>query len=224
MTGLRVIDEWPGGFGWIAHPDEYLKRASHAVKSPEGLWLIDPVETDQLADLLATRDPVAGVLVTLDRHTRDADQLARKHDVRVCLPNPLSHLRREFDAPTSTLGPFTRATGFSASIVLDLPGWREVALYDGTGGTLLVGDTLGTAPYFSPPGERLSVHPMLRLVPPAGRFIAFAPERILVGHGEGIMEGGSDALRAAFSAPRRGIPRAWMNALLEGSRASVFRK
>ena len=32
----QVIDRWDGGIGWIAHPDEDSRRASHAVVGDNG--------------------------------------------------------------------------------------------------------------------------------------------------------------------------------------------
>lgn len=35
-VGYRLIDDFDGGVGWLAHPDEDGQRASHAVVGDEG--------------------------------------------------------------------------------------------------------------------------------------------------------------------------------------------
>lgn len=41
---VAIVDRFDGGVGWIAQPDETMRRAAHAVESDEGLWIIDPVD------------------------------------------------------------------------------------------------------------------------------------------------------------------------------------
>lgn len=211
MSEAIIIDRWPDGLGWIAQPDELLRRASHAISGDEGVWLIDPLDTPTLGRILDPLGNVSGVVLTIDRHRRDAGDLAARHDVAIHLPQPISHVVEDVRAPTASIEAFSADTGFAVNRTVDLPGWREVALSDGE--TLLVGDALGTAPYFSPPGERLSVHPLLRLWPPRRGFAGFAPERVLVGHGAGIMSAGSTAVETALGDARSGTPRAWLNSL-----------
>src|SRR5699024_3715660 len=75
-TDLVTIDRFDGGVGWLAHPDERMQRASHALSTDDGVWLVDPVDADGLDDLLAEEGDVAGVVILLDRHKRDAARLA----------------------------------------------------------------------------------------------------------------------------------------------------
>ena len=95
---------------------------------------------------------------------------------------------------------------------VSLPLWREAALWWPDRRTLVVADALGTASYFLAPGERLGVHPLLRLIPPRslGRL---EPEHVLCGHGAGVH--GADAgdlLREAIRSSRRRIP-SWVGGL-----------
>lgn len=213
MTEPAVIDRWDGGFGWIAHPDELLRRASHGILGDRGVWLVDPVDWTGLDDLLQSHGPVAGVVVTIDRHTRDADTLAQRHDVAVHVPTEIGRAAAEIHARTETAAAFAEDTGFHVRKAIELPLWREVALYQPDDGTLIVGDALGTAPYFSPANERLSVYPLLRPMPPRTAYSGLAPERVLVGHGKGVMEDGDQALEQALNRSRRNIPQAYLNSL-----------
>ena len=78
-SSWREIREWDGAASWIAFPDEKMKRASHALADGDDVWLVDPVDVDGLDDTLADLGTVRGVVVLLDRHTRDSAALARRH-------------------------------------------------------------------------------------------------------------------------------------------------
>lgn len=202
----RIVDDWSGGVGWIADPDETMARASHAFVGNDGVWLVDPVDMDGLDAALDDLGEVAGVLVTLGRHTRDAPELARRHDVAVHFPEGLLSQSANLDVATATIEPFLQETAFELLPVLEMPGWREYALYDPHGGTVRIPEAVGTAPYFLAPNERLGVNPALRLVPPRSSLGHVAAHRVLVGHGSGIMADGTAALQAALQRSRRNAP------------------
>jgi hypothetical protein len=82
---------------------------------------------------------------------------------------------------------------------------------------LVVGDALGTAGYFCAPGERLAVHPILRLFPPR-RLRGLSPERVMCGHGAGVHDDAAEALAEALRTARRRIPR-WLPASIRARRA-----
>lgn len=210
---LVEIDRWDGGVGWLAHPEETMQRASHALVVDDEVWLVDPLDADGVDELVSSFGTVAGVVVTLGRHTRDAATLARRYDVSVHLPKPLAGVARGIDTPVELFEYELADTGYRVLPILDWPGWREVALYHDGAGTLLVGDALGTAPYFITGTERLGVSPALRLVPPRATFGQLTPERILVGHGTGIMTNATDALEDALRGARRRAPRLYVDAL-----------
>jgi hypothetical protein len=92
--------------------------------------------------------------------------------------------------------------------VVWIRGWHEVAAFlDGR--VLVAGDALGTASYFRAPGERLAVHPLLRLFPP-GAFRGLEPAHVLCGHGTGIHgPEAAEVLREALRTARRRIPK-WL--------------
>lgn len=202
----RVIDRWEAGLGWIAHPGERLARASHALAAGEEVWVVDPVDFGGLDDLLAGLGAVAGVVVGLDRHERDAAAVANRHDVAVHLPGPLARIADDLDAPTATFEGSLADTGYRTVEVVDNRLWAEVALYHEGHGTLLVPEAVGTADHYVAARERLGVHPFLRLRPPRRALSGLAPERILLGHGEGVHEDAPAALGAALRGARRTAP------------------
>ena len=209
---LHEIDRWEGGAGWIAHPDEDMRRASHALAVDGEVWVTDPVDAPGLDEFLSEFGDVAGAVVCLDRHERDAAAIARRHDVPVYVPEWMPGVADELDAPVERFGFELADTGFRAVPVRNssIPPWREVALYREEDGTLVIPEAVGTAEFFLAPGERLGVHPMLRPAPPRHALSWLEPERVLVGHGEGVFDGAAPALRDALAHARRRLPRAYL--------------
>ncbi len=202
-TAYREVDRFEGGVGWIAHPEETMLRASHALAIDGDVWVIDPVDADGLDDLFAEFGEVAGVVVTLDRHKRDAAAVATRHDVAVWIPDWFSGVAEKLDAPVERFGAELADTGIEAHPLKQGRFWQEVALYEPDSKTLVVPESVGTADYFRAGTERLGVHPMLRAVPPRATLSSFEPDRILVGHGPGIMSDATAALDEALSSSRR---------------------
>jgi len=203
-TALREIDRFEGGVGWIAYPDETMERASHALQTEEGLWLVDPVDADGLDDLLAEFGEVAGVVVCLDRHKRDAAAIARRHDVSVHVPRWMTGVASEIDAPIERAVGELGDSGYELFRIRDssVPPWQEAGLYNPDNGTLVVPESVGAADYFLADGERLGVHPMLRLTPPRAALAGYTPDRILVGHGEGVLTDAAAALDDALDSSK----------------------
>lgn len=205
-ASLREIDRYEGGVGWIAYPDEDMQRASHAVVGENGgVWVVDPVDAAGLDELLADYGEVAGVVVLLNRHKRDAAAIARRHDVSVHVPDFMDGVAQDLDAPVERVYTDLGESGFGVHELIDNPFWKEAVLYGEHDGTLVVPEALGTADYFLVGEERIGVHPALRLKPPK-RLRRFDPERVLVGHGEGVHEDAGEAIRTALSGARRRTP------------------
>lgn len=201
-SDFEEFDRWDEGVGWIAHPEEMIQRASHALVDDGEVWVVDPVDAPGVDDLLGELGEVAGVVVTVDRHRRDAASFANRHGVAVHLP---AWIDRRVDAPVRRFDDRLGDTDYRAIEVLDVPGWHEAALYDEGEGTLVVGDALGTAEYFRAREERLGVHPAIRLFPPRA-FRGLDPQRILVGHGSGVFDDAAATLQDALDGSRRRYP------------------
>jgi len=191
------VREWPGGLSWIADPDEDARRASHALATEAGVWVVDPVDAEGLDDRLTALGAVAGVVVVQDRHTRDAAAVARRHDAAVYVPEwaELTHEKLAVDAERleSTLP----GTEYEVHRLVDTDEWAEAVLVDESGDTLVVPEALGTLSSFGS-GDGLGLHPALD-APPEG-LADWTPERVLVGHGESVHEAATTALRAAVDA------------------------
>jgi hypothetical protein len=204
-TDWREIDRWEGGVGWLAHPDEAMQRASHAVAVDDEVWLVDPIDVPDLGDLLAEFGTVAGVVLLLDRHKRDAARLANRHGVAVHVPATMAGIDADLDAPVEPVAGSLTDTGYAVQELIDNRFWREAVLYSEETGQLIVPEALGTASFYRAPGERLGVSPPLRLWPPR-RLDALSPDRIDVGHGTGIDDDAAGALADALDGARRRAP------------------
>ena len=164
-------------------------RSAHAVVSAGRVWLIDPFEDEAALSAAAELGEPASVLQLLDRHNRDCQPLAQRLGVALArLPD------RTPDTP------------FEVVPVISRKGWREIALWWPEQTALIVAEAVGTAPAFAV-GRRAGVHPLLRLTPPRRQLSAYAPERLLVGHGETIESDASAALKDALDHARSDIPR-----------------
>jgi hypothetical protein len=198
----QLIDEWDGGFGWARA--ERMQRTSHALAVDGGVWLVDPVDAPELEDRVRSLGEPAGILQLLDRHKRGcaawADRLGVIH-------------HRAFDVVD---------VPFQVLPIRDRRWWREVALWEPAGRTLVCADALGTVPFFRAPGERVGLHPLIRPFPPRA-LSGLEPVRILVGHGEAVTDDATGALRDTLAHARRRLPsalKAAVSAARGGSAAS----
>jgi hypothetical protein len=194
------IDRFDGGVGWIAHPEEVMERAGHALATDDGVYLTDPLDADGLDDLVAEFGTVAGVVVLLEYHTRHADRIAARHDVPVYTPEFLvDDVASELDAPVEGVSGTLGATDYELVPVTVNALWKEGALYDGE--TLVVAESVGAAAYFRTDAERVGVSHMRRPWPPAA-LRGLHPERLLLGHGEGVTTDAATVLRRALDNAR----------------------
>jgi hypothetical protein len=183
---IRFCDEFDGGFGWIV--DEFMQRSSHALVVGERAWIVDPVDGPGVEDRIRAAGKPAGVVQLLDRHKRDCAALA----TRLGVPHHV--------VPRQPVAPFEFVPIRSGRT------WKEVALWWPERRVLVCADVLGTTGYYCADGERLGVHPLLRLRPPRQQLAGLRPAVILCGHGEGVFQEADDVLREALSTSRRRIP------------------
>ena len=181
---LRFCDDLGGdGFSWIV--DEPMTRTSHALAAAGKVWLVDPVDWPEAIDRARSLGEPAGVLQLLDRHNRDAVAIAERLGV--------SHLT----VPASLPG-----TPFEVIEIRRWSRWQEVALWWPERRTLVVAEAVGSNAFFCVGDDRVGVHGLLKLIPPR-QLNAFAPEHLLLGHGEGVHgPEATAALRQALSRSR----------------------
>ncbi|WP_136687940.1 hypothetical protein [Halorhabdus amylolytica] len=204
-TDPAIIDRFDGGVGWIAHPDEAGRRASHAIRGEEGVWLFDPLEAPGVEDLLADLGDVVGVAVCSNWHTRDADIFADRFDVPIFVPEWMDRVPEKVDAPVDSYDRELAESGFIVDPVDPLPGWREGVAYRESDGTLYTPDLLSTR--WTVGSERVTLTLPCRFFPPRDLLGDLEPNRILVGHGEGIQENATGALANTLDGARKRLPR-----------------
>jgi hypothetical protein len=176
------------GLSWVV--SEPMERASHALADGGRVWLVDPVDDPAALEAALALGAPAAVLQLLDRHTRDCRALAERLGV--------PHLRVPAEVPDSP---------FEVVRVLDLPGWREVALWWPARRGLVVSEVVGTGAAYAMEGGAAGIHPLLRVLPPGGPR-ALTPEHLLVGHGPPLHgPDAATALEHAYAHSRRDIPR-----------------
>jgi hypothetical protein len=181
------------GLSWRPADEGRMLRTSHALAADDRLWLVDPVDCDGLDGLIASLGDPAGIVLTVDRHARDAVAIAARLGVPVLADRALGRAERATER-------FSDRVPGSPLHSIPIPGrglrrwWREAAVWWPEARVLVVGETLGDAPYFLLDDERLGLHPFRRSQPPM-ELLPCAPETILVGHGDGIPVGAEAPLR-----------------------------
>jgi len=203
-----VVDEWDDGFGWLAHPDEDARRASHAVLGDDGVWLLDPLDAPGLDRVISGLGDVAGVAVLSNYHSRDAAHFADRYDVPVHVPDWFDAVPATADAPVERVTDSLGGSGFELRRVDPLPTWREAIAWRETDKTLYTADLLSALPLYRTGDERLGLYLFARLFPPRDAFTDIEPTRIICGHGPGVFEDATDALQYALSNARTQFPRA----------------
>jgi hypothetical protein len=180
-------DRGPDGFGWVV--DEAGTRTSHALAADGRVWLVDALDWPEAVERALELGEPAGVIQLVDRHNRDCAALAAR-----------------FGVPHVVAPRILPGSPFVFVDVLNRRFWRESALWWPATRTLVVAEALGTNRFYTGGTAPLGVHLVLRLAPPTTALGGFAPERILVGHGEGIGDDAAPALREALGSSRRGLP------------------
>lgn len=205
MATAHVIHRFEGGLSWRPADEPGIARTSHALVDEGRVWLIDPIEAAGIDSEIMDLGEVAGVVVLLNRHMRDADRFALRYDVPLHVPRGMRHDLLPDDALEYDLH-----LGGTPFVVIEIrqnePFWVERALWWPEQRTLVVADCLGSAAYYLSHGsEPMAVHPLLRLTPPMA-LRPLAPRRVLMGHGDPVEFGAERALASALDSSRSELP------------------
>ena len=211
---FTTVDVGEAGIGWIADPTELMQRTSHAFfGADDRLWLVDPLDVPGLDDYLGSHGEVGGVIVAFDRHRRDAAKIAQRFDLPVTVPPVLEGFVGSIDAETRVRpGCETAQLQFHTLLDSRVPPWREAAVIGPDGTTIYIPEVLGRAGYYTAPGERVGVHPMLRVTPPRAAMQSLSFQTLWCGHGRGLTGAQAEVDRALRDARSR-LPAAYLSAL-----------
>ncbi|MFO7794245.1 MAG: hypothetical protein R6V35_04705 [Candidatus Nanohaloarchaea archaeon] len=204
----EFIDEWENGFGWIARPEEDMVRTSHAFED-NGVFLVDPLDAENLDEKLEDYGEVKGIIVLFDRHQRDSEQLAEKYGCPIYVPE---WLEPEIKLDAEPIENKIPGTSWELIETVNTLTGREAGLYNKQTGTIIVADALGTVDFFKGRNEKLGLNPLYRLNPPKN-LLNYDIDRIFCGHGIGIQENTKKTLKNTLDKARRKAPSAYFNAV-----------
>lgn len=212
----EIVDQGEYGFGWIADPEEGSKRASHAFRSDDEIYLFDPLYAEGIEDEIEDMEgEVAGVGLLSSYHTRDSGEFAEMYDVPVFTPEKVGEVLDGIEAETVEVpqGGELGDSGFEVETLepaspfqkaAPMPRWRETVAYREEDGTLYTPDLLSRGA--STGDEEIGVYPLARPFPPEEELQGPDVERILSGHEEGVMEDAEEHLEHALENARSNLP------------------
>lgn len=204
---LAVIDSTADSVSWKREPSGLMACVSHAVRDDDGkVWVFDPVDGVELDELVTNLGEVAGVIVLLDRHVRNAPEIAAR--LGVPLYFPVGKQRQKLPSGTIRYDTHIEGCPFEFIVVRQHDrSWLERAAVLPSRGLLIIAEAVGTVDYYKGGGDlTLAMHPVMRAFPP--RVLqGLEPRRLLVGHGMPVEGNPAEALEEAFADARRGIPR-----------------
>ncbi len=189
----------PGIFHWTIEWPGIFPLESYWLRTPAGGILADPIECVDLETIAEAGDTLA-VVLTNGWHERSASLFARRTDAPIYLPAGHEHLFENLTGYQTYSGGDTLPGDLLA---IATPGQRadggEQALLSPLhGGTLIVGDCLGTAAKWTPwPELPLGGHPRNHPVPAEtlAHLLEYEFENLLPGHGDPIVGGARAALQ-----------------------------
>ena len=189
----------PGVFHWTVDWPGVFPLESYWLKTEAGSVLIDPLESSNL-DAIAEASDVLAVILTTGGHERSAGLFARRTAAPIYVPTVDERLLENLDEYV-TYGDGEMLPG--SLLTIATPGRRaedgEHALLSPLhGGTLIVGDCLGTASKWTPWAELpLGGHPRNhpRPVESLKHLLDHQFENLLPGHGKPILGGARSALQ-----------------------------
>jgi len=204
------------GFGWIPKPEELMQRSSTALVVDGNVWLVDPERAEGIETEIEKLGKPAGIIMTIGWHDRDVDWYAARYGIPVY---GARHLRAMLPKTrvqrVDSLVPGTPFRFLDSGMTGIFSFWAEGALWWPEQGVLVTGDSIGSASYFIQPGERLALHPAVRLAPPRG-LGGITPKRVFCGHGQSVHENASSALHHALRSGRSELWPAWTQAIRAG--------
>jgi len=207
---VDVLQLGPGIWRWTAYHEEWRQEVGSVYyETPDGVVLVDPLAPgDEEARFWKALDRdvlrVGGavhVLVTVFWHTRSAREIVERYSARVWAPaRGEKAIARRAGTVTDAFGPddplpgevVALPTARANEVVYWLPGERtlvpgDVLLGDGSGGLRLC------------PRSWLSERTTLAVLAESLRPLVGLPlERVLVSHGEPVLESARAALGAAL--------------------------
>lgn len=222
MQRVTECDRFQDGITWTLEGESLLACRAHALVDDDGgVWLVDPIDGDGLDELVAPLGGVAGVVVLLDRHLRDAPAIAARHAAPLLVPP--GRWRRGHPMPDEAITLGSPEAGdldppFAFAPMVERGGqWLEWALWWPDRRVLVLAELVGASSFYSPGDEPWGLHPAMQLLgapsqvgsdgdEPFRDELAEGEFTLLVGHGAAAQVATLDQVESLLRHPRRGIP------------------
>ena len=212
------MEELAGGlWRWTArhgewHPGEWgAQVASFALDADGVTLLVDPLLPDDDGEVLEALDALAtdrvAILITIPYHTRSAEALRERYDATIH-GHPAVAKRLASTHGFEPAAPGDELPGGARPYAIGKPRRHEMPFYLPSHLAIAFGDALVTTPdgelrmwIFDTLDEKAERFYRERFGPSLAPLRELDVERVLVTHGEPIVEGGAAALAAALDAP-----------------------
>ena len=190
----------PGVFHWTIQWPGWWSLESYWVRTASGGVLIDPLECFGLDDL-EKADDVTAIFITVGWHERSARLFAKRTGAEVYVPSLDTSMVEDIEHFKGYGHGFVHHSGVRAIGVPGLTAGEQAILSDMHGGTLFVGDALGTTAKWAPGGLRLGGHPNGHPQPSQTlvHLLDYEFQNLMPGHGRPIIGGARDELAKLIS-------------------------
>lgn len=185
----------PGVFKWsVVWPQWTLE--SYWLRFPDGSIVIDPMEMYGLDDITDAGDVVA-IILTVGWHERQAHLFSKRTGAPIYVPTEDTCMLECLESYETYGSDDELPLGLQAIGIPGLTRGEQALLAPCHGGTLVVGDALGTMAKWAPNNLPLGGHPTGHPQPreTLGHLLDVEFVNLLPGHGEAILQNGKDELR-----------------------------
>ena len=187
----------PGLFHWRVVWPNIWSLESYYLQTELGSVIIDPIECTGLAKI-ETDDDVLAVIITVGWHERSARLFAKRTRAPLYVPGKDVHRFEDLEGYISYEHGYELPCGLTALGVPGLTPGEHALLSPLHGGTLFVGDALGTTSKWTPNNMSLGAHPNGHPQPAEtlSHLLDFRFENLLPGHGDPLIGNGRTELEA----------------------------
>ena len=185
----------PGIFHWKVVWPEFWSLESYYIRTDEGSVIIDPIECIGLNEI-DEDDNIQAVIVTVGWHERSARLFAKRTRAPLFVPTEDAHRFEDLEGFISYEHGYELPCELTAIGVPGLTPGEHALLSHLHGGSLFVGDALGTTAKWAPGDTPLGAHPNGHPQPAEtlSHLLDFRFENIMPGHGDPLIGNGRTEL------------------------------
>ena len=183
----------PGLFHWSIRWPGWWSLEAYWLRTEKGSVLVDPIES---IGMLEEAEDIKAIFLTVGWHERSARLFSKRAGAPIFLPELDRHMIEDIDEFVGYGDGFEHECGIRAIGVPGLTPGEQALLSGAHGGTLFVGDALGTTAKWAPKGMKLGGHPNGHPRPAQSlcHLLDYEFENLMPGHGKPIIGGAKDEL------------------------------